>query len=402
MSAPPPNGLSRRAFLALSAAGGAGLVVPASAASLMRLDQALTAMVECAPDAIEGARLAAIVPFSDAGQVRFGMLQGQGLDARLLTDLSRLTPETLVTPNEQFYIRTTAPAGLDRREPWTIALGGLVRRPATLALADLLPEASAKGPFVMECAGNSAAGAFGLMSAARWSGIPMADVLARVEALPSARRVLVSGVDHSEQSTTSTPGASWIFTLDDLRSSGAFLATAMNGERLPADHGYPVRLFMPGWYGCASIKWVNEISFVDHEAPSTPQMREFGPRTFQSGRPALARDYKPAIMDLAAMPVRVEQWVGMGGPVYRVVGVMWGGDAPADRLAIRFNPREPFVPLAVCPKPASADSWSLWSHIWRPMERGRYLIVLRAGDPGVRTERLDTYYYTREIQIDEV
>jgi DMSO/TMAO reductase YedYZ molybdopterin-dependent catalytic subunit len=209
-------------------------------------------------------------------------------------------------------------------------------------------------------------------------------------------------VDHSERSTTSTPGASWIFTLDELRSSGAFLATAMNGERLPPDHGYPVRLFVPGWYGCASIKWVNEISLVDHEAPSTPQMREFGPRTFQNGRPALAREYKPATMDLAAMPVRVERWVGTGGPVYRVVGVMWGGDAPVDRLSIRFNPREPFVPIAVCPKPVSADSWSLWSHIWRPMERGRYRIVLKAGDPAVRTERLDTYYYTRELYIDEV
>jgi hypothetical protein len=107
-------------------------------------------------------------------------------------------------------------------------------------------------------------------------------------------------------------------------------------------------------------------------------------------------------MDLAAMPVRVERWIGRDGPVYRVVGVVWGGRAPVERLVIRFSPQEPFVPFEICPRAPGADTWSLWSHIWHPKERGRYLIVLRSGDSSVRTERLDTYYYTREIRIEEV
>jgi DMSO/TMAO reductase YedYZ molybdopterin-dependent catalytic subunit len=299
-------------------------------------------------------------------------------------------------------VRTTAPQGIRGRDPWTIRVGGLVRRQVDVALPDLVRAASERGPYVMECAGNNAAGQFGLMSAARWTGVSLDDVLARVEPLPAGSRVLVEGVDHAEPSRTSTPGASWIFTRDELRTAGAFLATGMNGQPLPADHGWPVRLLVPGWYGCACIKWVDRISLVGDDAPATPHMREFGPRTFQDGRPALAREFKPAAMDLAAMPIRVEKWILRGRPVYRVVGLMWGGTRPIDRLAIRFNPREPYTPFQVCADRPIGHTWSMWSQIWRPVERGKYLVVLRSAEPAVPTPRLDVYYYTRAIVIDEV
>jgi DMSO/TMAO reductase YedYZ molybdopterin-dependent catalytic subunit len=366
------------------------------------MSRELVSLGQCGPVDLPGGRLAATVPFADVGAVRFGVLSGRGLDARLFTDLSSLEPDRLVTPNASFYVRTEAPAAVDRAGTWKITLGGLVRRPVEVALPQLLTEASERGPYVMECAGNGSGGAFGLMSAARWTGVSMSDLLARVEALPAAGRVLVSGVDHSEPSGSSSPGASWIFTRDELTAWGAFLATGMNGQPLPRDHGYPVRLYVPRWYGCACIKWVNEITLVGNDEPSTPQMREFGPRTFQTGRPELAREFKPASMDLAAMPIRVEKWLTLSGPVYRVVGVMWGGDAPVDRLSIRFHPREPFVPVQVCPPVATTSMWTLWSHLWRPSAPGRYAIVVRAADSSIRTERLDLFYYTREIAIDEV
>jgi DMSO/TMAO reductase YedYZ molybdopterin-dependent catalytic subunit len=402
MSAFVKDAVTRRGFLTDAAIAGAGMLVTPRAGSLAEVARQIERGVECASGGFDGATLAGAVPFSDAGSVVFGTLQGEGLDARLFTDLSTLTPETLVTPNDRFYIRTTAPAGVVSPETWKVTLDGLVRSPVDIALPELVPAASPKGPYVMECAGNGAAGAFGLMSAARWTGIPIAEVLARAEPLPSATRVLVSGVDHATASSSSAPGASWIFTRDELRTAGAFLATEMNGQPLSKDHGYPARLFVPRWYGCACIKWVNRISFVDHDAPSTPQMREFGPRTFQKGRPVLAREFKPAAIQLSAMPVRVEKWIGRDGPLYRVVGIVWGGESPATRLTIRFNPREPFVPLDVCPRPASSDNWSLWSHAWRPAAPGRYLIVLRAADPSAGAERLDVYYYTRAITLDEI
>ena len=131
-------------------------------------------------------------------------------------------------------------------------------------------------------------------------------------------------------------------------------------------------------------------------------MTEFATRTHQEGRPALARDFTPAVIDLAAMPVRVEKWLLDGRVVYRLVGVMWCGSKPTNALQIRFRPSEPFVPVSDCPLPETTAAWTLWSHLWRPAEPRRYQIVLRVNDPAVRTRRLDVFFYTREVTVDEI
>src|SRR5256885_217779 len=80
--------------------------------------------------------------------------------------------------------------------------------------------ARALGPPRLECAGTSRAAPFGLMSAARWTGVPLVSVLARARRLPRAPRVLVSGFDrHSVLDPGSVQGASWIFGLDEIRAS---------------------------------------------------------------------------------------------------------------------------------------------------------------------------------------
>ena len=186
---------------------------------------------------------------------------------------------------------------------------------------------------------------FGLISAASWAGVPIAKILEHAEPLRGASRVRVSGFDrHAMPSFRSEPGASWIFTREELESSGAFLATAMNGRALTSDHGRPVRLVVPGRYGCACIKWVDEIAFVDDDAPATGQMREFASRTHQDGLPALARDYQPAKIDLAAMPIRVEAWRADGRVICRVCRDPLGGRRTTDALVIRFDSDSEYVP----------------------------------------------------------
>ena len=129
------------------------------------------------------------------------------------------------------------------------------------------------------------------------------------------------------------------------------------------------------------------------------QMREFASRTHQDGTPELAREYLPAEIDLAAMPIRVEKWRVSGAIRYRVVGIQWGGAARTDQLDIRFG-EDPWQ--RVCIANVSRTPWALWEHEWRPAAPGVHAITLRTADPSIRTRRLDTGYYLREVEIDEI
>jgi DMSO/TMAO reductase YedYZ molybdopterin-dependent catalytic subunit len=355
------------------------------------------------PNPFEGGQQLGLVPFAYAeGNPSFHTLMDQGLDARLYTDLSVLQPDALVTPNDKFFVRTAFPDQLDPSRAWSIGVTGLVRQPATLSLRDLEPLIERAGPYVMECAGNNDPRNYGLMSAAAWAGAPIARLLDRLQPSTGATRVRISGFDgHSTRADSSLPGASWVFTVDQLASAGALLATEMNGEPLPRDHGWPVRLVVPGWYGCTCIKWVNEIALVNDDEPATTQMREFAARTHQDGTPRLAREFAAAAMDLAAMPVRIEKWRVSGGVRYRVIGIVWGGRSVPRRMRIRFAASDRFEPFDVCPVPGSPLMWGVWSYGWQPPAPGLYQIVVKP-EEGMASRRLDLYFYTRSVRIDEV
>ena len=387
---PAPPGFSRREFLA---------AVLLSSAALRQ-----------APPS--GARLVGVVPLGTPGAQSppFGRLLGDGLDARLFTDLSQIaaSDRSPIVPNDTFFVRTAAAPKLPAADRWTIHIGGLVRTPVDASLRDLEPHAAAPARLLLECSGNADPLNYGLLSAADWQGIPFHTLLDRVQpAAAGAHRVLVSGIDDDSRAwRTSIAGASWIFTRDDL--ARAILAVRMNGAPLPRHHGFPARLIVPGWYGCACIKWVDRIDLVADDSPATSQMREFAARTHQPfdsramENPLRARDFIPATIDTAAMPVRVEKWIAGGRPEYRIVGIVWGGSKPTSALSIRFRSGGPWTRVDNCPLPQSTDTWSVWTHTWRPTEPGRYEIVLRVDDPSIRTRRLDIFFYVREIAIDEV
>ena len=341
----------------------------------------------------------------------FGRLLGDGLDARLFTDLSQLVDPSFsnpqsaislpqlspVTPTDRFFVRTASPSAV----PAQIRLGGLVKAPIEMPLRDLETRAAAPVRLLLECSGNADPLNYGLLSAADWEGLPLAAVLDRVQPAAPRTRVLVSGVDDdSRQWRTSIAGASWIFSRADL--SRAILAVRMNGAPLPRDHGAPVRLIVPGWYGCVCIKWVNAIELVADDAAATSQMREFAGRTHQPAGATLARDFIPATIDTAAMPVRIDKWIVEGRLEYRITGIVWGGTTPTNALSIRFRSGGAWTRVEHCPLPESTLTWSLWTHTWRPSEPGRYQIVLRVDDATIRTRRLDVFFYVREGQIGDV
>jgi DMSO/TMAO reductase YedYZ molybdopterin-dependent catalytic subunit len=330
------------------------------------------------------------------------LVGGPGLDARLFTDLSALRPDRLVTPSAEVFVRTAAspqlPAG-----PWTIAARGFADADAHVTSDALARDARPMGVHLIECSGNANPDNFGLMSAAEWDGVPIAPLLRALGMPASGPSVLVSGFDDTTTpSQTSNAGASWVFPLEALERTGAFLAVRMNGEPLTPDHGAPVRLVVPGWYGCSWIKWVNELRVVGADEPTTLQMKEFSLRTHQGSIPTLARNYEPPIIDLAATPIRVEKRRVAGRLQYRIIGIVWGGDRAVDRLAIRFAAGEQPRPFTLCPSPQTHRTWSLWDYRWEPRSPGLYTIALTAVDSSIRTRRLDVSYYVRRVVIDEV
>jgi DMSO/TMAO reductase YedYZ molybdopterin-dependent catalytic subunit len=332
-----------------------------------------------------------------------GVLLGDGLDARQFTDLSGLAPASLITPTDRFFVRTAASAIHAQQERWKLEIAGLVRQAHTFSVDDLRDLSRPLGTHLMECSGNVDPADFGLISTARWDGVPVGALLDRVAPQERTSLVRATGLDdESQRWRTSVAGASWIFSRDDLDRAGAFVATSMNGAPLTLNHGAPLRLVVPNWYGCACIKWLTRLDIVGEAEPPTTQMREFAARTHQQGMPTLAREFQPARIELAAMPIRVEQWVAGDIVRYRVIGIAWGGDRSERRLTIRFRHDQPFAPVDDCPRSSSHTTWNLWSHVWEPTSPGRYQIVLATPDPPVPARRLSTYHYTREVEIDRV
>jgi DMSO/TMAO reductase YedYZ molybdopterin-dependent catalytic subunit len=349
-----------------------------------------------------GGKQVGTVEFIHEGRVQMDAPLGAALDGRLYTNLLELTGANQITATERFYLRTRASKLLPDAKSWNIRIDGLLRKPSGISIETLNKAVRPMGIHLMECAGNSGFARFGMISAAEWRGVPVADVLENAETKTQATHVFISGFDEYEtKSASSVAGASWIFSREELKAVGAFLATEMNGQALTPDHGAPVRLVVPGWYGCTCIKWVDEISLVDGKAEATSQMKEYASRTQQNGIPEQASEYQPAFIEQAAMPIRVEKWLVAGKIKYRVVGIAWGGSRPVKALEIRFNPDEDYVRVDQFEQ-VHNDPWTLWSHVWSPSAPGAYSIRLAVREPQVRARRLDSGYYVRTVDINEV
>ncbi len=345
----------------------------------------------------------AILPFEGEPEVRFGVTEGRGLQGRRLLDLSSVGDPELETPADRYFIRTRTPEYLPAPESWRLSVRTLTGAPLDLPKRELEPMAKPQGPHLCECAENGAEARFGLMSAAEWRGVPLLDLLDRHGMPEGDWLLLVEGFDRfTGTAVEPNAGASWIFTPRDLAATGAFLATEMNDAPLAPDHGAPLRLVVPGWYGCTWIKWVHSVVVVPGDTLCSTHMREWARPTRQPRRPRLARDYRPPVIDPVALPVRFERWRWRGYFYYRINGIVWGGSEPAESITIRLDPATLFEPVDWFPPPGSATQWSLWSHDWCPSVPGVYTIELAVGGSRLRTRRLAAGDYTRAVRVDEV
>jgi DMSO/TMAO reductase YedYZ molybdopterin-dependent catalytic subunit len=310
------------------------------------------------------------------------------VELEALSDGEPLSPPT-------FFLRTAAPSGAV--DVTSITLGGLVEAELVVTAEELSSQVVDLGEVFVECSGNSAVGAYGLMSAGQFGGVLLAEVLALVVPRATATMIRVSGRDHAQDQGTSTAGCSWIFRLEDIK--GAALVTTMDHEPLSEEHGAPVRLLLPFWFGCCWVKWVDRIDFVGDDEPATSQMVEFASRTHQDGTPALAKDYLPAIIEPCAVATRFERWDVGGQPAFRVVGLLWGGPDVVADLRIALNGVS-FGPVEI--GAGDVQTWRAWSSrlFWATeVESGEVEIAMSVHDEGVSARRLAWGWYRRKVVI---
>ena len=173
--------------------------------------------------------------------------------------------DPFVTPNSDFYrIDTALVVPQVSKDSWSLEIGGMVDTPIELTFDDLLSRPQIERYITLSCVSNPVGG--NLIGNALWQGVRLRDVLDEAGVQPGATQVVSRSIDGW---TAGTP--------TDIIMDGrdALLAVAMNGEPLPARHGYPVRMVVPGLYGYVSAtKWVTEIELTrweDYDAYWVPR-----------------------------------------------------------------------------------------------------------------------------------
>lgn len=295
----------------------------------------------------------------------------------------------VVMPNARFYVRNhfqiprLGPAG------WRLDVGGHVRRPLSLSLAELVGMRSQTLVSTLECAGNGRSRfrpqtggeqwQLGAVSTAEWTGVPLAELLDRCTPSARASALVFRGAD-SGAVPDRPAGVRYERTLsiDDALGSGALLAYAMNGEPLPVHHGYPLRLVVPGWFAMASVKWLAEIELADHEFEG-----HFQTETYVYEYPDGAREpvRRQNVRSLITEPIAGEH--RDPGPL-TIRGVAWSGEAPVRKVEISLG-RGPWTPASLVGD-RTHHAWRWWELITPLEQTGATSIRARATDEAGRTQ----------------
>jgi DMSO/TMAO reductase YedYZ molybdopterin-dependent catalytic subunit len=157
---------------------------------------------------------------------------------------------------------------------WELAIDGCVEQPLSFGLTSLRAMGRETVRVTLECAGNGRASLHPrpisqpwlqeAVGTAEWTGVPLADLLRTAGLRKDAIDVVFTGADHGFERGVEQDYQRGL-TVREALDSGAIVAWEMNGYPLPPQHGYPLRLIMPGWYGMASVKWLRSIEVIDHE-----------------------------------------------------------------------------------------------------------------------------------------
>ena len=295
-------------------------------------------------------------------------------------------------PNARFYIRNHFPTPALNLTTWRLAVDGVVERPLRLSLRDLQDLPSQTVVATLECAGNGRSmfspsvdgeqWRLGAVSTAEWTGVPLVEVLDRAGPQPDATAIVLRGadagtVDGSTQSIHFERGLS----LDDVRSSEALLAYAMNGEPLPLQHGYPLRVIVPGWYAVTSVKWLTNIEVSTSAFEGFFQTQRYVYEWERNGTTVREPVRLQQVRSIITEP-NGDDDVAVGDVVIR--GVAWSGAAPIAAVDVSIGDG-PWQPARLVGD-RRRYSWQWWELLTRLDEPGATPVRARATDLAGRTQ----------------
>jgi DMSO/TMAO reductase YedYZ molybdopterin-dependent catalytic subunit len=358
---PAPRGYDRRRFL-WTAVAAAGLALAADRVGewfVRRADASDSRAAVRVPDALDPA--APLPEGADLGVA--------GLDP-------------FITPNDRFYrVDTALFVPSVSAEEWSLEVHGMVEEPLSLTYEQLVARPLIERDVTLACVSNEVGGRY--VGNARWVGVPLADLLSAARVLPGADQLVSRSADGW---TAGTP------TSVVMDGRDAMLAVAMNGEPLPLEHGFPVRMIVPGLYGYVSAtKWLVELELTTFEA--------FDPYWVERGWAEQAPIKTQSRIDTPSQADRL-----LAGEV-AIAGVAWAQHRGIEKVEVRIDDG-PWR-AAELGTADTEDTWRQWVLRWRAVP-GSHMLTVRAidGTGALQTEEVAppfpdgaTGYHTIEVDV---
>jgi len=303
------------------------------------------------------------------------------------------TVASWVTPNRLFFVRNHFVVPPGDRAHWELSLEGRVARQKrwTFEALAAMPQHSVFA--TVECAGNGrsflrekAAGVqwgAGAIGHAEWTGVRLRDLLEPAGLAASALEVVFEGADQGTEPDHPTPMYfSRSLPLAKALDPDTLIALRMNGDWLDGNHGAPMRLFVPGWYGVASVKWLRRIRVIDHAYPGYFQTKKYSiERITSSGRRQLPLG--PGIVKSEILQPAPNASVGVG--TNRIAGIAWAGEERVSRVDVSTDGGRSWH-AAHLKGLQQTYSWCHWESLWTVDSPGDFSLMARAHTESGQTQ----------------
>ncbi len=283
-------------------------------------------------------------------------------------------------------------------DTWRLEVGGLVERPLSLSLEQLRARPAAEVPATMECAGNGRAllaprvesqpWLHEAVGTGAWRGLRLRDLLEEAGVRPGAVEVVFSGLDRGVEDGVEQRYERSLTLAEALREE-VLLAYELNGAPLPPQHGFPLRLLVPGWYGMTNVKWLARITVVDRPFAGFQMERSYRLRRDEDdpGTPLTrmlprALAVPPGIPDFFSR----ERIVAPGRCLLQ--GRAWSGWAPVAAVEVSVDGGATWAEATLARDVPSPWAWCRWSYGWEA-RAGRYELCARARDEAGNEQPLE-------------